>query len=354
MRKVRLALLILLTLSCSQGPAPEQETTFMAVGDIMLGRHIAKVMKKSGADFPFLQIAPVIRTAHIAFGNLEAVIASDGDALAYPNKPYNFHAAKEAAPELRKAGFIVLSLANNHAMDYGAGPLAQTGRLLAAQGIVTFGSGTNLDAARSPAIVTKNGIRFGFLGYGTAHAKSVYATGKKAGIAPVRPDDIRNDIKALRDKVDVLIVSLHWGIEYEKRPTKQQRVLAHSIIDWGADLIVGHHPHVMQGIEIYKGKVIAYSLGNFIFDQKGKDTDWDVILICKFHIKGPYSVEIIPLDRFRTYFPKIANGESRLSILKEMRKRSLPINPQRQELDAIGLGRPRRIHPKVTAFDPAP
>ncbi len=337
MRKRWVAIFVVITLSCSKGPAPEPEVTFMAVGDVMLGRHIAKVMKKSGSDVPFEQIVPTLHSADIVFGNLEAIIAADTDKLSYPGKPYNFHASKEAAPALKKAGFTALCLANNHALDYGPAPLAGTRKLLAEQGIVTFGSGTNIAEARSPAIITKNGIRFGFLGYGTAHAKSVYATDKKAGIAPIRPQDIQKDIKALRDRVDVLIVSLHWGIEYDSLPSKKQRALAHSIIDWGADLIVGHHPHVMQGVELYKGKVIAYSLGNFIFDQKGKGTDRSFILACTFHKKGPYSAEIIPLDRFRTYFPKVAEGESRNSILKELRKRSLPVNADARVLDAVGL-----------------
>ncbi len=331
------ATLLLVLFLCAGCREPEQEVSFMAVGDVMLGRHIAKVMNAAGADFPFQAIAPTLRKSDVVFGNLEAIIASDKDKLSYPGKPYNFHASKEAAPALKNAGFTILSLANNHAMDYGPAPLANTRGLLAAQGIITFGSGTNIDAARSPAIITKNGIRIGFLGYGTAHAKSVYATAKKAGIALIRPYDIEEDIKALREQVDVLIVSLHWGIEYESKPTKEQRALAHDIIDWGADMIVGHHPHVMQGIEVYKGKIIAYSLGNIIFDQKGKGTDWDVILTCTFRKKGPCSVEIIPLDRFKTYFPRVAEGKSRSSILGELRKRSMPINANAQALDAMAL-----------------
>jgi poly-gamma-glutamate capsule biosynthesis protein CapA/YwtB (metallophosphatase superfamily) len=337
MRKKRIVIFFLLFLSCKKGAGPEPDVTFLAMGDIMLGRHIAKVMKKNGPDFPFQAIAPTLRAGDIVFGNLEAVIASDKDKLAYPDKPYSFHAAANAAPALQRAGFTILTLANNHAMDYGAAPLARTRRLLGEQGIVTFGSGTNISEARSPAIVTKKGLRFGFLGYGTAHARSVYATGKKAGIAPIRPDDIQQDIKTLRKQVDVLIVSLHWGIEYERRPLKQQRVLAHRIIDWGADMIIGHHPHVTQGVELYKGRIIAYSLGNFIFDQKGRGTDRSFVLACRFRGKAPYSAEIIPLDRFKTYFPKIAEGESKMRILRNIRALSSPTNTYSPELSTIGL-----------------
>ncbi len=337
MRKQWIAIIVIAVLACAGCREPAQEVIVMAAGDIMLGRHIGKVMREKGADFPFKEIAPVLQKADVAVGNLEGIIASDLVKPAYPDKPYNFHASSEAAPALNLAGFTVLDLANNHALDYGPAPLANTQRLLARQGIGTFGSGTNSDAARRPVIITKKGIRFGFLGYGMAHAKSVYAGGKKAGIAPIIPADIEEDIKALRKQVDILIVSLHWGFEYESRPTKKQQALAHDIIDWGADLIVGHHPHVIQGIELYKGKVIAYSLGNFIFDQKGKGTDQSFILECRFKKNGTYTVEIIPLDRFKKYFPKEAEGESRSAILKELRRRSLPINADRRALDAVGL-----------------
>ncbi|HEX9022058.1 MAG TPA: CapA family protein, partial [Nitrospirota bacterium] len=109
------------------------------------------------------------------------------------------------------------------------------------------------------------------------------------------------------------------------------------IIDWGADLILGHHPHVMQGIEIYKGKVIAYSLGNFVFDQKGNWTDKSFLLACRFREKTLYAAEIIPLDRFRTYFPRVAEGKTRTDILEELKKISLPINSDPQQLSRVGL-----------------
>ncbi len=330
-------LLLLLLVSCTRQPAPPQEVTLLAVGDVMLGRHIGKVMQTSGSDFPFQKIAPALHAGDIVFGNLEAVISADDTPLSYPDKPYNFHASDEAAPALSKAGFTVLTLANNHAMDYGSRSLARTKTLLDRNGILSFGAGTTLAQARQPVIVTKNGVRFGFLGYGTAHSRSVYADTDRPGIAPIKPGDLQHDIESLRPQVDVVVVSLHWGIEYETRPREQQRLLAHKIIDWGADLIIGHHPHVMQGVEVYKGKVIAYSLGNFVFDQRDPATQKSFMLACRFKGNTLAGADIIPLDRFKRYFPEPAPGEKKDRILADLKTLSLPINGDSNQLIRVGM-----------------
>ncbi len=337
-------LFFLLLGSCSRQEASRQEAvhqevTLLASGDVMLGRYVAKVMREKGSDFPLQQIAPTLQAADIVFGNLESVISRDDVALRYPDKPYNFHADDNAAPALRKAGFTVLTLANNHAMDYGSDSLVRAKGMLEQNGIRAFGAGKDLAQARQPVIIVKNGVRFGFLGYGMAHAKSVYAEKNRAGIAPIRPEDIRQDIIALRGSADVLIVSLHWGIEYETRPGEQQRVLAHKIIDWGADLIIGHHSHVMQGVEIYKGRIIAYSLGNFVFDQKGPGTDKSFLLACRFRGSSLSEAEIIPLDRFRRFFPKLAEGEEKIRILADLKAISLPLNADGLQLTNVGVVR---------------
>ncbi len=319
---------------CYSGP---QDVTLYAVGDVMLGRHIAKVMSEQGADYPFGEIAPVLQSADIVFGNFEAIISSIDRPPSFPEKPYSFHASGDAAEALKKAGFHVLSLANNHAMDYGLAALSETKKLLAAKDIATFGAGAGISDARLPAIVTKKGMRFGFLGYSIAHARSVYAGKNRAGIAPVRIDDILADVQALRNQVDVLIVSLHWGIEYENVPGSRQREEAHRIIESGADIIVGHHPHVMQGVEVYKGKIIAYSLGNFIFDQKGKGTDRSFILACTFRGSTIVSAEIIPLDRFKRYFPRAATGKAKEGMLEGIKNISLPLNAKTPKLFKAGI-----------------
>ena len=196
-------------------------------------------------------------------------------------------------------------------MDFGADSLATTRSLLAANGLEAFGAGKDLAEARRPVIVTRKGIRFGFLGYGVAHSRRVYASKQRPGIAPIVMEDIRKDIAALRSKVDVLILSLHWGMEYDSLPSARQREQAHQLLDWGADMILGHHPHVVQGIEVYKNKVIAYSLGNFVFDQRGKGTNRSFILAASFGKQGFLSGRIIPLDRKKRYSSRRGRGTVR-------------------------------------------
>ncbi len=294
----------------------------------MLGRFIGKVMNTRGEHYPFDQVRVLLRKHDIVFGNLESGIANDTSHPFFPNKPYNFAASPIAATALKEAGFTILSLANNHMLDFGPNEPAVTRSLLQKQGLFPFGAGKDISEARQPVILTRNGVRFGFLGYGVAHSRAVYAQRSQAGIAPISMNDIRKDILALRGQADVLIVSLHWGMEYENTPSKKQREEAHQIIDWGADLIIGHHPHVMQGIEIYKNRLIAYSLGNFVFDQKGNGTDRSFILACRFRGKSLYSVEIIPLDRFRSYFPRVAEGDAKKRILTELFAISSSLNSQ--------------------------
>ncbi len=325
---ILLCILILTLVSCQNNARTPKETSLAAVGDIMLGRYIGKVMSSRGEHYPFDQVRSLLRKHDVVFGNLESGITKDTTAPFFPKKPYNFAASPAAAEVLHQAGFSVLGLANNHMLDFGPGEPVLTRSLLHARGLSSFGAGENIKEARQPAVLVRNGVRFGFLGYGIAHSRAVYAQKDRPGIAPISMDDIKKDIQAIRSKVDVLIVSLHWGIEYENTPSKKQRDEAHQIIDWGADLILGHHPHVMQGIEIYKGRIIAYSLGNFLFDQKGNGTDRSFILACRFREKTLYSAEIIPLDRFKTYFPRIAEGDAGKQILTNLQNISETLHSQ--------------------------
>lgn len=326
MKFKRLSLFILLLpfLACSDDIRTVQEVRLAAVGDIMLGRQIGRVMRKKGDRYPFEQVNTALKGYDIVFGNLESGFAKEASTPFFPDKPYNFAARPAAASALREAGFTVLSLANNHMLDYGSGEPGLTRELLRREGIRAFGAGEGIETARMPAVVSVRGVRVGFLGYGVAHSPLVYARKNRPGIMPIRKTSIQEDIRALRKAVDVLVVSYHWGVEYERHPTEAQRDLAHQTIDWGADIVLGHHPHVMQGIEIYKGKPIAYSLGNFVFDQKGRGTDDSFILICTFSRESMNSVEIIPVTR--SYVPRLAEGKEKERVFSELRRISLPLN----------------------------
>lgn len=252
------------------------ETNIIAAGDIMLGRGVAKSLKARGAGFsyPFAGVKSILEQGDIVFANLEHPLTERVESLD-PKSKIVLKAEPEAVSGLAFAGFNIMSLANNHIMDYYKSGLLDTMETLKTNQILHAGAGENLLQAREPAILEKNGVSVGVLAYtemaGIVHPGNppiqFAADVNRAGVAPLKPDWIEEDIRFLREKADILIISLHWGTEDSYEVTPQQVQLAHQICDLGADIILGHHPHRFQGIEIYNGKPIVYSLGNFIFDQ---------------------------------------------------------------------------------------
>ncbi|MBI4691302.1 MAG: CapA family protein [Nitrospirae bacterium] len=336
LKKLIIVLIFLLPIPIRAG-GEAADVVLLAVGDIMLDRYIGEAMELRGRQYPFEKIAPVLKTGDVVFGNLESMLGAGDNSPFFQDKPYNLKAPVYAAKSLKESGFTVLNLANNHAMDFGSSAIAETYRALETEGIKAFGAGMDLEKARSPVIISIKGLRFAFLGYTAAHSRLVYADKNKAGAVPIRLDYIGNDIKSVRKKADIVIVLLHWGSEYQHYPTSEQQRIAHRIIDYGADVILGHHPHVLQGMELYKGRLICYSLGNFLFDQKGDGTDRSIILSCRFRNNVLHSMEIIPVDRFHSYFPKKAEGKIKKEIMEDLKRFSLPLNTNPAKLKDIGL-----------------
>ncbi len=243
--------------------------TLLFVGDIMLSRGVEKKIRASGDfRFPFLRIASTTRAADIAFANLEGPISDRGE---NQGSVYSFRADPRTVEGLSYAGFDVLSLANNHALDWGPDALSQTADLLHAASIRTAGAGKNETEANAPAILDLNGTKIGFLAYTTLLPESFEAQSESPGISHETKASMESAIRALRNNVDLLAVSVHWGNEYEEVSNDAQRALGHALIDAGADLVVGHHPHIAQEVKRYKNGWIAYSLGNFVFDQNFSD-----------------------------------------------------------------------------------
>jgi poly-gamma-glutamate synthesis protein (capsule biosynthesis protein) len=246
--------------------------TLAAVGDIMLGRTIGARLEKDATLSPFADILPALRDADLTIGNLECSMGTGG---APAKKAFTFRAPPSAATTLRDAGFDLVALANNHVLDYGADVLAQTTSLLDAAGIAHAGAGANEAAAHRPAIVEARGTRFAFLAYvrvmqegpGGFDTKSWEAKGDASGIAWADPARVARDVAAAKPLADHVVVMLHSGFEASYIPNVWQKLAAHAAIDAGATLVIGAHPHVLQGYERYKGGFIAYSLGNFVFDK---------------------------------------------------------------------------------------
>lgn len=300
----------------------------VAVGDIMLARKVERMMQAYGDDYPFAKIADEIYQADIAFGNLESPLSTRGRAL--PGKGICFRARPALAGQLAEKGFDVLSIANNHALDYDTPAFNQTRQVLQEAGIATVGGGKNIDEARRPVILEAKGLKIGFLAY-TDYADVYFhpryprrfqATNEVEGVAPLVEQDIRQDINAIRPRVDILVVSLHWGVEYSHRPTAAQQRMAHAFIDSGADLILGHHPHVLQGIERYNRGLIAYSLGNFIFDQNHRlETRQALMLKARITAQGLEEASIYPVFIDQSQ-PRLVAEEEARGILPQLQSLS--------------------------------
>ena len=241
---------------------------FAGVGDIALSHVYNGLLLEKGPNYPFDKVISLFRDKDILFGNLEAPISIRGET--YPLK-CGLRTRPEYISGIRDAGFSVLSLANNHILDYGEDAFYDTLDTLRRHDIKFFGAGVNLVEARKPEILEVNNLKVGFLGYCDVVIDSpFYATPSSRGIAPMKIEYVKEDVGILKERADIVVVSLHWGIENWTYPSPSQKKTARKIIDYGADLILGHHPHVLQGIEKYRDGVIVYSLGNFMFS----DINW--------------------------------------------------------------------------------
>ena len=297
--------------------SPEKKTiSVVLVGDIMLNRGVEYMMKTEGNGdfrFPFSKIAKDLKKADILFGNLEGPISDKGIKV---GSIYSFRAEPEAIEGLTFAGFNLISLANNHAFDYGREALEDCLAKLSKAGIDYVGAGFNEGEAyggRTPVIKEIEGTKIGFLAYTNLGPESWKASEKNSGIAWISEKDfekIKKDIENAKSQADILIVSLHAGEEYAAEPTQFQIEFSKAAIDAGADLVIGHHPHVVQKSEKYKDKWIFYSLGNFVFDQSfSQETMRGKIL--EILIKDGKINELIPKKiEINNYFqPEIATKE---------------------------------------------
>ncbi len=232
------------------------------VGDVMLDDGPGKVVA-SGRD-PLAFFAAQLRDADFTIGNLECPIATVGEST--PHKIYSFRADPRVLTVL-KGRFDALAVANNHSGDYGRDAFVDTISRLERAQISHFGGGRNLAEAHAPLWITRNGLRIAVLAYNEFKPRSFEATADLPGIAWSEDSQVVSDIRAARAAgADLVIPFMHWGWEREPGPGARQRQLAHLMIDAGADLVVGGHPHVTQGAEYYRGRLIVYSLGNFVFD----------------------------------------------------------------------------------------
>lgn len=257
--------------SRTQAPVqPPPRLSLLAVGDILMHQDVKAAAERSSNGFPALwaDLVPLFREADLAFGNLETPIAP---ATGRPGVPFQFNAPATLPPALRASGFTVLSTANNHAFDQGHRGIRETLDRLRAEQLVAVGSGEDRPRAETVHILERQGVKVAFLAFTDLLNVDL---NRKATEPWVRPLDLEPACAAVREarlRADLVVVSVHWGNEYQRQPTRRQRDLARRLAEAGCDLILGHHPHVLQPAELLETEgrktLVAYSLGNFISNQ---------------------------------------------------------------------------------------
>lgn len=243
-----------------------------AVGDIMLDRALGYQLRRGDLAFPFARVQAPLAAADVTVGNFESALGTDGEP---EPKSYTFLAPPEAAPALAVAGIDIVSLANNHALDFGVPTLLDGIATLHAAGVTPIGAGRDAAAAHQPHIRTVNGLTLGFLAYmhvpdeANGYPMHPWAAGDAGGVAWAAPDTVRQEVAALKQRVDHVIVLLHSGYEYQLQPSPPQVDAVRAAVDGGATLIFGHHAHVLQGVRYTSQSMVFYGLGNFAFEIDG-------------------------------------------------------------------------------------
>jgi poly-gamma-glutamate synthesis protein (capsule biosynthesis protein) len=248
---------------------PEDQVSLAAVGDVFLGSLPENTMDK---------MLPILAEHDLRFCVLEGPVSDRGEP--WPGKMSVHRSGASTMAAVKKARFDIVTLANNHILDLQRDAFLDTLELLDEHGIKYVGGGKDITSARKPVIIEKKGCRIAFLGYASFYPRGFQATETRPGIAQVRADPlyppphmdeedlehVLSNIRDTKEQADVVVVAYHWGISHTRTLTAYQKALGRQSIDAGADLVLGGHPHILQGIELYKGKVICYSFGNFVFE----------------------------------------------------------------------------------------
>lgn len=244
-------------------PEPEAEPrsfTMAAVGDVMLDRGVWRAIQNNGAQSILAKVRDDLRSADITFANLECPLATSG-----PHSPENciFRADPRAVEVLLDGGIDIVALANNHSLDAGTSGLMETLDHLDRAGVAYCGAAREREDAWEPCLFEVNDVMLGFVG--CTDLSFQHGSWCKVDDATTKFAD---RIRAAKKKCELLVISIHWGNEYQNTPTDRQRKVAHAAVDAGADLVIGHHPHTLQGVAERNGAPILYSAGNFVFDQR--------------------------------------------------------------------------------------
>lgn len=331
--------------SSTTDPQPNLETApiiLTAVGDINFHSIDSLILKN--LEYPWKGAAAILEKASVLVGNLESPLSTRGSV--YTKKTWLLRAHPRTVDSLVKVGFDVLTLANNHMMDYGPVALQDTLAALDNANIARAGAGMNRNEARQPAIITTpDGVKFAFLSYSLTYPELFWANSTRPGTPYGDPSFFVSDIKKAKLTVDHVVVSFHWSDELQYYPSAYQKNYGRLAIDAGASVVLGHHPHVLQGIEVYKGSLIAYSLGNFVFGSYSKRVKDSIILEIDCTKDGLSQAKIYPVNVLNPevqFQPRLHQGADAQRVLNDMRTYSSQFKTEIESQGDVGVIRIRK------------
>ena len=301
--------------------------TMKIAGDIIIGRTVyEQEMRRNDYTSSFAKVKDLLQDADYTVADAEWTAA---DGIPHPLQGLNFSSPARSLDGLTYAGIDAVSLANNHSMNGGTPAFEQMLDNLTARGIGYFGAGRNYEQAHTPYVANIKGVKVAFLGYTSIPGNVESGAGRTGNafikIAPWYPFDeasiaqMEADIKLSKTKADVVVPYFHWSAEYTHQPNEQMRQVAQRAIDAGATMVVGSHPHWVQGIEWYKDTLIAYSLGNFVFDQEQSlKTKQGAVLSTTFKGDKLVKADLIPIQIEEYYQPRLLEGAPAQGVLSDI------------------------------------
>lgn len=283
---------------------------------------VEDILKLKGYDYPYTNVKDFLTKPDFTIANLETPITTRGTVQ---TKEYVYRSSPLALPALKAAGVDIVNLANNHVMDYGTDGLLDTMSALDQEGIKRVGAGKDATEAYQPVMVEKDGVKIAVFGFSRVVPEASWkAAPGHPGVAETYSYTVPVEaIQKAKATADLVVVVAHWGVERDDNPDKNQKELAHRYIDAGADLIIGGHPHVLQGFEQYKGKWIAYSLGNFIFTTNDTPKTWEsVILEAACSKDKSCNIHLVPILT-KSALPTPMNTEDGAKLFQRLSKISI-------------------------------
>ena len=281
---------------------------FTFVGDIMLGRSIKTKSELNNYEDIFKDVSYLWKDSQYVSGNIESALLDNPEEFEKSDKEIHLYAETKVANLLKNNGFTMANLSNNHLGDFGRQGVISTINAVKSAGLNYVGAGENIDDAATYNIQEINGIKVATIGISDIVPKDFSANRTEAGILSTMYPSYNRLVYEASQEADLVVVNLHWGVEYGVDETEEQEKIAKALIDAGADVIIGSHPHVLQPIQTYKDGIIFYSMGNFVFDQGWSRTKDSMVLNYYINEKGEGTFEVVPV-RIENGYPVVTTNK---------------------------------------------